>query len=171
MSRKKSTLKHVRVSGCAAFVYNEKPLSKVHARYFPGIFRGCNDHDVQMVEKLTDRKFVNSMHVKFDETSFPRLENSDSSSSGESLFHALENLLPTYRESSAELNFSTPEIVEDDTSRESESDENVANRHPTRERKCPERFDCGNELSVPESNSSTPPNVKLLMSAISEELK
>lgn len=75
------TLKHDRVFGCAAFVYNDNPRSKVHARAIPGIFLGFNDNGVYTVELSTSKKVVNSVHVTFDEDSFPGLENGDSSSS------------------------------------------------------------------------------------------
>lgn len=77
------TLKHVRVFGCATFIYEHGPKSKVHARASPAIMLGCNEHGVYTVEKLLDKKVVNSDHVTFDENSFPYLDVSDSSSSGE----------------------------------------------------------------------------------------
>ena len=79
----KPTLKYVRVFGCAAFVYEHDPKSKVHARAVPAVMLGCNDHGIYTVERLTDRKIINSVHVTFDEESFPKLEDSSSSSSGE----------------------------------------------------------------------------------------
>lgn len=81
---KKPTLKHIRVFGCCAFVYNEKPCSKVHARGLPGIFLGYDDNGVYMVESFTDGKLMNSVNVPFDESTFPGIDNSNPSSSGES---------------------------------------------------------------------------------------
>eukprot|EP00171_Calliarthron_tuberculosum_P004578 IDg4578t1 len=80
---KKPVLKHVRVFGCASFIYEHAPKSKVHARATPGILLGCNDHGVFTVERLTDGKIINSVHVSFDESVFPGLDRELSSSSGD----------------------------------------------------------------------------------------
>ena len=79
----KPTLKHIRVFGCAAFVYEHDPVSKIHATAAPAIMLGCNDNSVYTLERLNDKKIINSVHVTFDEQSFPKLDLSDSSSSGE----------------------------------------------------------------------------------------
>ena len=84
LTKKKPKLKYPRVFGCAAFVKEESPKSKVHARAVPGIFLGCNDYGVYSVMLLDSNKVVNSVHVTFDESSFPGLEKESSSSSGES---------------------------------------------------------------------------------------
>lgn len=83
LTGEKPTLKHVRTFGCAAFVYEHQPKSKVHAKAAPAIMLGCNDHGVYTVERLDDHRIVNSVHVTFDESSFPGLDHSASSSSGE----------------------------------------------------------------------------------------
>lgn len=83
LTGKKPTLKHVRTFGCAAFIYEHKPKSKVHAKASPAIMLGCNDHGVYTVELLSTNHIVNSVHVTFDETSFPGLQHSESSSTGE----------------------------------------------------------------------------------------
>ncbi len=112
-------MKHVRVFGCSAFVYNEHPKSKAHARAEPGIFLGCNDNGVYMVEKIVDRKLVNSVHVSFDEESFPGLLNSDSSSSGESSSSSeTESLL----ESEGTDDYPFPQPSSDEIGLESQSD-------------------------------------------------
>lgn len=46
------TLKLVREFGCAAFVYDKRSYSKIHARAFPSTFNG---HSVYLIEKLADR--------------------------------------------------------------------------------------------------------------------
>ena len=84
-------MKHVRVSGCVAFIYYSNPKSKVHVRASPGIMLGCNDYGVYTVERITDGKIVNSVHVTFDEENFPGLEKDDSSSSGEGMEYSSED--------------------------------------------------------------------------------
>lgn len=81
LTGQKPSLKHIRVFGCAAFVYDEHPKSKFHSTGRPRIFLGCNDHGVYTVELLAEKRTVNSVHVTFDESSFLALENMDSSSS------------------------------------------------------------------------------------------
>lgn len=73
------------IIGCKAFVYNEHPLSKVHARAQPGVLLGCSDHGVYRVQLLPSRKIVESVHVAFNEDCFPALETDSSSSNGESV--------------------------------------------------------------------------------------
>eukprot|EP00171_Calliarthron_tuberculosum_P000589 IDg589t1 len=77
------SLKYVRIFGCAAFVYEHETASKVHARAVPALMLVCNDSGVYTVERLTDKKIINSVHVTFDEESFLGLELRGSSSSGE----------------------------------------------------------------------------------------
>jgi hypothetical protein len=48
----KTNLHHIRVFGCAAFVYNCHPRTKVPARASPGIYLGCDDNGVYTVEML-----------------------------------------------------------------------------------------------------------------------
>lgn len=91
LTGEKPTLRHARVLGCAAFVYEHEPKSKVHARAAPAIMLGCNDHGVYTVERLTDSKIINSVHVTFDESCFPKLELSESSSSGEGSNYSTES--------------------------------------------------------------------------------
>ena len=181
LTGKKPTLKHVRVFGCSAFVYNHAPASKVHARAVPGIFLGCNDHGVYIVERLTDRKVINSVHVTFDESTFPGLEKSDSSSCGES-----ESSI--YDDSESYI-FPEPDTASDSESSVIESEDSSTNRYPKRFRKQPERLGYSSEshshhahaaISFPittsdaptikEAMSATPPEVKLWEIAIQEEL-
>ena len=163
----KPKLKHVRVFGCAAFVYNESPKSKVHARAIPGIFLGCDDNGVYLVESLVDRKLVNSVHVTFDEASFPGLENRESSSSGES-----DDMYETESSSSSEA---FPSFL---------SDDDEPSRYPARNRKPPSRFGqsahadslvgisitTSDDPSVKEAMSSSAPEKKEWEKAIQEEL-
>lgn len=83
LTGERPNLKHLRVFGCSAFVYEHEPKPKVHARAAPAIMLGGDHHGVYTVERLTDRKIINSVHVTFDEETFRGLENSESSSSGE----------------------------------------------------------------------------------------
>eukprot|EP00171_Calliarthron_tuberculosum_P019463 IDg19463t1 len=83
LTGKKPTLKHVRTFGCAAFIYEHEHKSKVHAKAAPAIMLGCNDYGIYTVELLDNHRIVNSVHVTFDEGSFPGLDLSASSSSGE----------------------------------------------------------------------------------------
>ena len=64
---RKPIAKHLRPFGCAAFVYELNPKSKIHARTISAIILRCNDHVVYTVEKLTVGKVINSFHVAFDE--------------------------------------------------------------------------------------------------------
>lgn len=84
LTKKKPSLNHIRVFGCAAFLYNHHRTSKVHGRGIPGIHLGGNDNGVYIVECLGNRKLVSSVHVTFDESCFPALENPESSSEDES---------------------------------------------------------------------------------------
>lgn len=82
LTNQKPPLHHIRVFGCAAFVYNEEPKSKVHARAKPAIYLGSDDYGVHTCEIIPERKIVQCKHVTFDESSFPALEFDSSSSSG-----------------------------------------------------------------------------------------
>lgn len=75
LTGRKPKLIHVRVFGCTAFVYEEAPRSKIHARVSPSIFLECNDYRVYIVQPLTDMKIINSVHVNFSEPSFLGLES------------------------------------------------------------------------------------------------
>lgn len=141
---KKPTLKHIRVFGCASFVYNETPKSKAHARAEPGIMLGCDDNGVYMVERLSDRKLLNSVHVTFDEASFPGLEDSDSSSSGES--SDWEGSEGNESSESIETPFPDPDS-------RSSSDSELENRFPSRNRKKPDRLGFSAEGKVYNANS------------------
>ena len=79
LTREKPTLHHIRVFGCGAFVYNESPKSKVHARAVSAIYLGSDNHDIFKCELLASRKIFYSKHVTFDEPAFPALEFPDSS--------------------------------------------------------------------------------------------
>lgn len=79
LTAKFPSLGHVRVFGCAAFVYNSAPPSKFHAKATPGIYLGVDDHGVYAVETIPDRRLQYSMHITFDESSFPALLQEESS--------------------------------------------------------------------------------------------
>jgi len=81
LTKSQPTLHHIRVFGCAAFVYDEDPKSKVHSRANPAIYLGSNDDGIFTCEIISTRKIVESRHVSFDESSFPALEIEESSSS------------------------------------------------------------------------------------------
>lgn len=83
LTGKMPSVKHIRVCGCASFVYIKSPKSKAHTIAQPGIFISCDDNGVYKIELLGSRKCMNNVHVTFDEMSFPLLENSGSSSLGE----------------------------------------------------------------------------------------
>lgn len=83
LTGQKPTLKYIRVSCSAAFVYNENPKSKVHARSIPGVYLENDDNCVYMVETLDEHNLLRSAHSTFDESIFPELDVSDSSSNGE----------------------------------------------------------------------------------------
>ena len=55
----------------------------MHARAYLGILLGVEDHGIYQVMRLSDRKVERSVHVTFDEKSFPGLSNEASSSRGE----------------------------------------------------------------------------------------
>lgn len=177
LTGKKPTLKYCRVFGCSAYVYVEKPQSKVHARSIEGIFLGCDDNGVYLVESLIDRKLLNSVHVTCDESSFPALDNSDSSSSGEDI----EAELPDYDDeaSLAESEEITIGVLneESDTSRSS-------SRYPGRMRSQPERYGSSTANSmitipitttddpkVSDAMGATSAEIKLWENAINDELK
>lgn len=83
LTGKKPNLRYARPFGCAAFGYESKPKSKVRSRAVPGLMMGCTDHGIYTVELLSNGKIVKSVHVKFDEASFPALDRDDSSSSND----------------------------------------------------------------------------------------
>ena len=58
---------------CATFLYEKHPKSKARFRARPAIMLGFNDRRVYTVERLPDRKVLNSVHVIFDEEAFPYL--------------------------------------------------------------------------------------------------
>lgn len=191
LTGRKPTLKHVRVFGCAAFVYNEEPKSKAHAKAFPGIYLGCDDNGVYMVEMLNDKRLINSVHVSFDEDSFPGLHCSDSSSSGESqdTFRSdieLEDNCDGIDEpfpdvSSEELNHSTSSKG---NSSADESEKAEPKRYPSRSRNAPERLGQSHTASsaimvpitttdsptVQEAMSATESEVELWKTAIDDEI-
>ena len=82
LTNHKPSLHYIRVFGSPAFVYDEDPKSKVHARAEPGIYLGSDDYGVFTCELLRNRKIVRSRHVTFDEAEFPALEFGSSSSDG-----------------------------------------------------------------------------------------
>lgn len=81
LTSEKPKLKFIRIFGCSTFVYNENLKSKFHATPRPGIMLGFDDNGVYTVELFPSRKPVNTVHVIFDETTFPALEKTDSSAS------------------------------------------------------------------------------------------
>lgn len=81
LTGEKPTLNHIRVFGCAAFVYDENPKSKFHSTGRPGIMLGWNNHGVYTAELMETKQTVTSVHVTFDESSFPALDNLESSTS------------------------------------------------------------------------------------------
>ncbi len=56
----------------------------VHARIHPGVLLGCNDYGIYRVEFLCSRKIAESVYVTFDETYFPGLNKTESSTNEES---------------------------------------------------------------------------------------
>lgn len=81
LTGRKPSLKHVRIFGFTAFVYDENLMSKFHSTGRPGIMLGYNDHGVYTVELPETRKTANYVHVTFDKSSFPELDDMESSSS------------------------------------------------------------------------------------------
>lgn len=79
LTEKLLSLNHARVFWCPAFVYNESPKSKVHARAQPGILLSSDDHGVYTVEPLESREYVISVYMTFDKTSLLAPENNASS--------------------------------------------------------------------------------------------
>lgn len=83
MTGNRPSLKNIRIFECAAFALNDNPNSKVHATAQLGLLLGCNGHGTYKVELLASKRTVDTVYLTFDETAFPNLENTDSSSSGE----------------------------------------------------------------------------------------
>lgn len=81
LTGKKPSLKHVRVFGCAEFVYKHETESKIHRKAEPAIRLECDDYGRYIVELIRERKVINSVHVSFDEDTFPATEFLESSSS------------------------------------------------------------------------------------------
>lgn len=98
MTDKETTLKHIKVFGCTAFVYTGEQRTKFHAKAQRTIFLGCSDSGIYTVERINDTMILNSVHVRFDEDSFPGLESSYSSSSGYFASHSSEPEVDTYAE-------------------------------------------------------------------------
>eukprot|EP00171_Calliarthron_tuberculosum_P022539 IDg22539t1 len=67
LSGRKPALNYAKVFGCAAFIYEHAPKSKVHSRASPAILLGCTDNGLYTVERLKDQKIITSVHVTFDE--------------------------------------------------------------------------------------------------------
>lgn len=116
LTGQKPTLKHVCVFGCAAFVYEHAPNSKLHALASPSLFLGCNDNGLYTVERLLDKNIINSVHVTFDERSFPVLDQSSGKKSSAitddspdssiltSIIEAFEDIYSSMDENSGEEN-------------------------------------------------------------------
>lgn len=78
MTDKKPNLKNLRVFGCAAYILKLPEGSKFEARATEGILLEVLDHGVYKVLVRYDDDWysiVESRHVKFDETRFPRAPN------------------------------------------------------------------------------------------------
>ncbi len=175
----KPTLRHVRVFGCSAFVYNHDPATKVHARSMPGIFLGCNDHGVYAVELITSRKLVNSVHTTFDEDTFPALEGLGTTSSSEDEEEIAQQDETT---SSASDIFPPGDTSSEEEINEQTSEEQIIPRYPTRKREKPARlgFNTANRINFPittsdeptveEALSSTPQEIEEWYQAIKQEL-
>ena len=183
LTAEKPTLKHIRVFGCAAFVFNHEPKTKVHSRASPGIFPGCDDNGVYSIELLASRKLIRSVHVTFDEETFPALEQSSdesSSSDEEDTLYEKEScssgseLFPIDQSSSEE----EKEMMEDCIKENNK-------RYPKRTHKEPDRFgfekvQSANIITIPitttdepsmdEAMSATPSEVQLWLKAIEKEL-
>lgn len=161
LTGKKPTLKHVRLFGCPAVVYNERPKSNMHARGMPGIFLGCDDHGVYMVQTLQEGKLLNSAHANFDETAFPKMDKSDSSCSGESVSAGSEiDYQLSSDHSTSENSFGNAEVTNDIQSMfsghapvelevESEENDEVSPRYPSRVRSQPTRYSANSIISIP----------------------
>lgn len=78
----KPTLKYLRVFGCAAFVLDRDPNTKLSPRALKGLFLGCTDNGIFKIMLLDNRKIILSPNVKFDEDSFPGLNFDDVSTDG-----------------------------------------------------------------------------------------
>ncbi len=188
------SVKYLKVFGCAAFVYNNHPKSKVHSRGQPGIVLGCSDHGIYKVELSSSRKIVYTRHVTFDESSFPALEEDSSSSSSSSVEseehesreediskHDVDGTMDS--ESDAEIGFNQS----DDGSEGKEMTASAQSR-PRREVRPPDRYAAqarvlfaGSVITVPITTSdtptvkqaleeSTPEERELWLAAIQEEL-
>ena len=79
LTGKKTTMKHIRVSGCAAFVFDEKPRSKLSQRGQPGIYFSSDDYGKHRILLLKEDKIGHSGNVKYYEKSFPAREWDESS--------------------------------------------------------------------------------------------
>ena len=191
LTGKKPTLKYVRVFGCAAFVLNPDPKSKVHAKALPGIFLGCDDNGVYMIELLKERKLINSVHVTFDEDEFPALENPGYSSSDESASgsdkESTSGTASSDNESQVSVSMSdenqapTENVESDSTSaeeNEQESEEEIeepenptGKRYPARSRKATEKYGYAGSAKVIKFPITTTdmPTVKEAMSATPPE--
>lgn len=62
-------------------MYCEHLKTKFHSTGRHGIMLGYTDHGTYTVELFENKHTVESLHVMFEERSFPALENMDSSSS------------------------------------------------------------------------------------------
>lgn len=80
LTRKPPTFNHVRVFGCAPFIHNTSPASKIPANAVPAIHFEVNDHGVYILETLTDQRVQHSENVTFDESKFPTISKYESSS-------------------------------------------------------------------------------------------
>lgn len=67
--------------GFQTSVYIEKPKSKAHARALLRIHLGNDDHGTYKIEIISTNRRVYSLHVTFEKSVFPVLENDDAETS------------------------------------------------------------------------------------------
>eukprot|EP00171_Calliarthron_tuberculosum_P023436 IDg23436t1 len=164
----------------------------MHAKAIPGIFLGCDDHGVYIIEQLKNGKRINSVHVTFHEDEFPALDHSDFGSSNGS---DSEIQPPHFDETTSSGTESQVSIKLTDEPTSSHGDEDVQpniptdkeksskKRYPLRSRTAPDRYGCtvgakiikfpittSDTLSVTEAMSATSPERDAWIQAIKEEL-
>lgn len=91
LTGKRPCLKHIKGLGCAAFVYNEIPKTKLHFRPEPTIFLECDDNGVFNVGRISVMEVWTSVCVTFDGESSLGLEKEGSRSSGGELSDGQDN--------------------------------------------------------------------------------
>jgi len=191
-------LHYVRVFGCASFIYNEDPESKVHARATPGIYLGSDDNGIFKCEVLKSRKIVYSRNVTFDEEQFPAIDFAESSSSsGESDAEFIPDVSEEETTSdSDEFSISSsselsceyipvtineeigPVIERNNSSSITPSPAPERRTHPSRNRTMPDRFNpsaqvarhfAGNIINIPITTADSPTIKQALEESSPEE--